>query len=175
MDFKLENTTRIMDKFCRKCGTFKPETEFRRRTDKGGYQAYCIECAKKLSAKHYENNKQRVIDLARKNTRRYRLNLRRKILQYFRENPCRDCSETDPVVLDFHHRDPSIKVMEVSNMVRAGYSWKKIKPEIDKCDVLCANCHRRVTAKQRGWYSDLGSEDDSKDAGPLILENEEAP
>jgi hypothetical protein len=40
----------------------------------------------------------------------------------------------------------------VSALVNGKYSWSKILEEIEKCDVRCANCHRRRTAKQLGWY-----------------------
>ena len=43
----------------------------------------------------------------------------------------------------------------ISNMVNRGYSWKSILIEIDKCDIRCANCHRRRTAKQFGWYNSI--------------------
>jgi predicted HNH restriction endonuclease len=44
--------------------------------------------------------------------------------------------------LEFHHLDASKKDMAVHSMVHDGYSQKKIQAEMDKCVVLCANCHR---------------------------------
>ena len=61
--------------------------------------------------------------------------------------PVLNCGERDPMVLEFHHRTD--KDMAVGYMVAAGFSVK-IQEEIDKCDVLCANCHRRVTVKEKG-------------------------
>jgi len=67
-----------------------------------------------------------------------------------KNHPCADCGESDIVVLEFdHQRD---KVADVSLLARDGYSLDKIKREIDKCEVVCANCHRRRTAKQFGTY-----------------------
>ena len=43
-------------------------------------------------------------------------------------------------VYDFHHRDPAQKEMPLNQMFKL--NWKKVKSEIDKCDLLCANCHR---------------------------------
>lgn len=58
---------------------------------------------------------------------------------------CDDCGERDPIVLDWHHargrKDFSVG-RGVHNMSRA-----KLQREIDKCIVLCANCHRRRHAK----------------------------
>lgn len=56
---------------------------------------------------------------------------------------CLRCDENHPVALDFHHRDPSNKLFEISKMISAGYSVERIKEEIQKCDVLCSNCHRK--------------------------------
>lgn len=46
----------------------------------------------------------------------------------------------NPVALEFHHRDPSLKSFTVAT--GKGKAWRKVKAEIKKCDVLCANCHR---------------------------------
>ena len=72
------------------------------------------------------------------------------LIEYLSSHPCADCGETDIIVLEFDHlRD---KEADVSVLAREGYSLEKVKREIDKCEVVCANCHRRRTAKQFGWY-----------------------
>lgn len=53
---------------------------------------------------------------------------------------CNDCSETDPACLDFHH--PGEKDMPVTDMITYGHSREQLQTEIDRCEVLCANCHR---------------------------------
>ena len=69
------------------------------------------------------------------------------LLAYFEANPCRDCGETDPVVLEFDHlRD---KLFNIGGRL-AYYKWESILEEIAKCDVVCANCHRRRTAWRQG-------------------------
>ena len=56
---------------------------------------------------------------------------------------CADCNTKYPAVcLDFHHINPKDKVSEVRRMIKDDFSMKRIKAEIDKCVVLCANCHR---------------------------------
>jgi hypothetical protein len=40
-------------------------------------------------------------------------------------------------------------------MIQSGYSIAKIKEEIEKCEVRCANCHRKVTAQRGNWYRTL--------------------
>lgn len=62
----------------------------------------------------------------------------------YKGGKCNSCgfapsSPEEMVVFDFHHRDPSTKKFEVSSTRR---SWPDTKKELDKCDLLCANCHR---------------------------------
>jgi hypothetical protein len=65
----------------------------------------------------------------------------------FKENSkCVTCPEKDPIVLEFHHRDPKTKSDAVSSLVHRGASWVIVLKEINKCDVLCSNCHKKVHA-----------------------------
>jgi 5-methylcytosine-specific restriction endonuclease McrA len=66
------------------------------------------------------------------------------------EHACVDCGETDAVVLDFDHlRD---KVNDVSSLVALRRPWEEVLEEIEKCEVRCANCHARKTARELGSY-----------------------
>ena len=69
------------------------------------------------------------------------------VAAYFSNHPCIDCGECDPVVLDFDHVRGE-KIKDVSYLVNSGCRLWRIKAEIEKCDVRCANCHRRVTIKR---------------------------
>jgi len=61
---------------------------------------------------------------------------------------CADCGyRRHPEALQFDHRDPASKTFVVSRMI--GRSWKLILAEIEKCDVVCANCHAIRTARNR--------------------------
>jgi len=60
-----------------------------------------------------------------------------------RSGGCVRCGEDDPACLDYHHRADTDKEMTVCEMVTYGYSKAKLRAEMDKCEVLCANCHRR--------------------------------
>jgi len=54
---------------------------------------------------------------------------------------CKDCGEVYiKDVYDFHHRNPKEKDFSIGNSLL--YKWEKIEPELDKCDLLCSNCHR---------------------------------
>src|SRR5207302_6595194 len=75
---------------------------------------------------------------------------RRLLQDYLRSHPCVDCGETDIVTLQFDHRDRATKRKEVALLV-VQTAWSIVQTEIAKCDVRCANCHRRRTALQLGW------------------------
>ena len=76
------------------------------------------------------------------------------VLEYLEAHPCVDCGEPDPIVLDFDHVRGG-KTSSVSSMIDRACAMDVIKTEIAKCDVRCANCHRRRTAKDRGWKRKL--------------------
>lgn len=60
-----------------------------------------------------------------------------------------DCGISYPsYVMDFDHRDPSEKEFGLATS-GATYALSRIKLEIEKCDIVCANCHRERTHKQR--------------------------
>lgn len=79
-----------------------------------------------------------------------RVAVREYVWSYLELHPCIDCGETDPVVLEFDHI--SEKTIAVSHMNQIGADIDKVQMEIDKCVVRCANCHRRKTSVQFGWY-----------------------
>ena len=73
--------------------------------------------------------------------------------EYIRElkkDPCMDCGKKYPYyVMDFDHIDPSTKLNTISKMILCSSSLKKIMEEINKCEVVCSNCHRIRTYNRR--------------------------
>src|SRR6266480_2389018 len=63
---------------------------------------------------------------------------------------CARCRENHPTTLQFHHCDPQKKDFNLSEAVREGYSIERIKKEVAKCTVLCANCHAKSITSGRG-------------------------
>lgn len=57
---------------------------------------------------------------------------------------CSSCGESHPATLDFHHTDPTEKESSIAKAVRYGWSKHRIMKEIEKCIVLCSNCHRKL-------------------------------
>ena len=75
-----------------------------------------------------------------------------KLAEYLSSHPCVDCGEDDLIVLDFDHLPEYTKKFEIARAVAGSTrSWSSILVEIGKCEVVCANCHRRRTAS-RGEY-----------------------
>jgi hypothetical protein len=105
-------------------------------------QKHCRSCSRAEIKRHYLANRQYYLDKARKRNLKYREMVNNYIFEYLTRHSCVDCGERDPVVLEFDHvRD---KYKAVSQM-RVTNSFKKIISEIAKCEVRCANCHRRKT------------------------------
>jgi 5-methylcytosine-specific restriction endonuclease McrA len=126
---------------------------------KGRRDSWCRACRKAYSREYYEANRERYMALDLERKRRARLERTRLLIEYFASHPCVDCGETDPVVLEFDHlRDKDFNIG--SKLVHC--SWKKVLAEIEKCEVVCANCHRRRTNKRRGAIRSLLVDADRK-------------
>jgi hypothetical protein len=76
---------------------------------------------------------------------------RDRIREYLSSHPCVDCGESDHMVLEFDHVRGN-KLATVSALRGRMAKWSRIEEEISKCEVRCANCHRRKTVAQLGWY-----------------------
>lgn len=84
--------------------------------------------------------------------KRHRLKIRKMVFEFLSTHPCIDCGETDPVVLEFDHTDPKTKTKQISRMLSGHYGWETIVKEIKKCEIRCANCHRRKSYVQFGHF-----------------------
>jgi hypothetical protein len=133
---------------CYRCGELKAVDEFAwRRKGRGQRDSFCRPCRSAYGKEHYAANRQRYIDQARVVKQRVALERTRYLIEYFVAHPCVDCGDTDPVVLEFDHlRDKCFDIGQKLAVRR----WTSILAEIEKCEVVCANCHRRRTARRRG-------------------------
>jgi len=133
---------------CARCGRVKTLSDFSWRwIAKGEKDTYCRPCRSAYGKEHYAANRQRYIDLEAKRKRARAEKTMLFLLEYLRENPCADCGEADPLVLEFDH------IGEKNFEIGAGLpdrNWNSILREIAKCEVVCANCHRRRTADRFG-------------------------
>jgi hypothetical protein len=84
--------------------------------------------------------------------KRHRVRIRARVLEFLSQTACVDCGEDDPIVLEFDHVDPRAKSKGVAKFLSGHYSWESVLSEIKKCEVRCANCHRRKTYIQFGFW-----------------------
>ena len=118
-------------------------------------------CTKSLISYHLnDKTKADTARRQRENRPKYREEKRNFMWNYLLNHPCVMCGIDDPRVLEFDHIDPSKKRMEVSKMLRTNYGLDAIKKEIEKCRVLCANCHRIHTAEQNNTYKHTKSSEE---------------
>lgn len=97
--------------------------------DKKAYHAKYIK-------KHYQDNKEKYLTANRERKLRIKEQIR-----FEKSKPCVDCTVEYPYyVMQFDHTGED-KEGAIARAVSNGWSWAKIKIEIDKCDVVCANCH----------------------------------
>jgi len=126
-------------KYCSKCQEVKEFSEFyKSKRTKDGLHGYCKVCDKKRRGEWYAKNKNLVLErqrLQRIEQREWFNDLKSKL-------KCEICEEQHPAIIDFHHRDPKEKKFSLGN--HRSYTKKGILEEMRKCDILCANCHRKL-------------------------------
>ena len=136
---------------CIKCEIDKSEEDFS-WTNKAEKKRnlWCRPCTKIYDKARYDNFTPEQTDRKTQAQKARKLRNAQYVWDYLKEHPCVDCSEADPIVLEFdHQRD---KLMNVGDLLRGVYSLQKIRLEIEKCLVRCANCHRRKTAKDFNYF-----------------------
>ena len=138
-------------KRCGTCRVMKPLSMFsfkNRRTGKRGSK--CLACMSSYSRKHYRLNREKYLRKAHQSRIRSRGRNHAHLLAYLKEHPCVDCGESEPLVLEFDHRDRTAKRDDVARLATHA-AWSDVFAEIEQCDVRCANCHRRKTAQEFNW------------------------
>jgi len=121
------------EKLCRRCDTIKEAKDFYRRRKGTDLSPYCKACSV-----------EQVVERQR--------NLKTKAINYL-GGKCQRCGyDRCPSALEFHHRDPSEKEFSLGHVKTTAFN-EKIKNELDKCDLLCANCHREVHWEQKKFIN----------------------
>lgn len=85
--------------------------------------------------------------------RRHRALIKQRLFDFLSTKACIDCGESDPIVLEFDHKNQTDKFKNISKMLSGHYSWNSLLKEINKCEIRCANCHRRKTYVQLKCFS----------------------
>lgn len=111
-------------KICTKCGKELPEEFFYwRNKAKGQRRATCKYCHGSYVKVKYQENKDYLNQIKMK-------------------NKCAKCGENRFWCLDFHHINPDVKEENLSRMTSHQRKKEDIDKELEKCVILCANCHR---------------------------------
>ncbi|MBO6576503.1 MAG: hypothetical protein JJ896_12815 [Rhodothermales bacterium] len=147
-------------KRCGRCARIKSREEFHRnRARKDGLQSACKECQRSYVQAHFDADPAYYRKKASKRNRVVRADIR-KLIRGAKAVPCSDCGVRYPYyVMDFDHVRGK-KRFNVGEGL-ATHSPAVVRREIDKCDVVCANCHRtrehvkRVRKRAaQGWPED---------------------
>lgn len=139
-------------KICNHCHQEKDEEEFNWRYKALGERSRaCRECRVEFNRRYYQGTfQEKHLEQVKERKKVVRDRARAFVIDYLQQHPCESCGEPDVRVLEFHHVGE--KDMAVVDMIRGGYSVERIAAEISKCKVLCANCHRKLTVEERGWF-----------------------
>ena len=129
-------------KICSLCKKEKEDDEFNKNGTK--LQCRCRACNSDYLKEHYKNNKGMY-----KNNRKIRKSRTRLwYIDFKNDLQCERCSETHIACLEFHHKDDD-KLFNISTSAGQGFSKKKILEEMEKCNILCSNCHRKLHYEER--------------------------
>jgi hypothetical protein len=140
-------------KKCSKCQKEKGEVDFNfKKKALGIRQIQCKECTRLLIKNHYNKNRKYYLDKAIARNSKLRLEIHSYLRNLLSNKSCVDCGELDIRVLEFDHKNGAQKFRAVSHLIRARFSLEKIKEEIGKCEIRCANCHRKKTSRDFKWY-----------------------
>ena len=116
---------------CRCKGTFPIESFYVRSSSKGTRRGECRACWNEITIR----NQQRV----------------KRLCVEYKGGACNSCGYKKCIgALEFHHMDPSIKEFQLSSSARSAFN-DRVKQELDKCILLCSNCHREQHCPIENW------------------------
>ena len=124
-------------KVCSKCKENKSLDEFNKH--KYGLTAWCKICVRERSKKYYNDNRNTLNEKHKQLSKEKR----QWFDDYKKTLKCVKCNEDHISCLEFHHIDSTTKDFGISSAVRYKNKEKLFK-EIEKCIVLCSNCHRKL-------------------------------
>lgn len=127
-------------KKCNTCGTIKPFDEFHtvhtKKNNKTVYRSDCKICYRK-----------------KKHKRDKKINQEYEVWYKSIPKKCERCGEEKPYLIDFHHVNPVLKKIEISQIKCRSWSLQRkistATEEMDKCIQLCSNCHREFHYLER--------------------------
>lgn len=136
-------------KTCNRCNEEKPLSEFNKKRESGP-QPYCKPCQGEYQRGLYQDNRVYSLENIYENRRIRKKVIREFLAEFYSTHPCVDCGESDITTLELDHITD--KEFGLNLAIRDVISIDRIKAEIEKGEVRCSNCHRKVTAERtRNW------------------------
>jgi hypothetical protein len=125
-----------MTKRCKACREEKSLEEYRLNARTSKLIARCIPCEDDYKRKwHYNRG----------------LDLKKFLFEFLSSSKCKDCGESDIMVLEFDHTEGKSFNLGKAHMVKK-LTLEELAKEVSKCEVRCSNCHTRKThEEQRTW------------------------
>ena len=116
------------------------------QTGKPEYRSMCNECFKRYLSENRKKTRKSINERRKINAQKTKINC----IEYL-GGKCTICKETDIDILTFHHIDTSDKKFDIGTFLNNGYSFsnKDLKIELDKCVIMCFNCHMKTHANER--------------------------
>lgn len=137
-------------KVCTDCQKLLPHEAFAKNASKSdGLQNKCKECKKLYNITYYSVNKDRHKETRAESRQRIRDENTAKMVELLRNSECMDCGNSDIRVLEFDHLGD--KSFTIGGRFQS-MSWDRVLTEIEKCDIVCANCHKIRTAERANNY-----------------------
>ncbi len=128
---------------CGLCGEWLPVDRFHRR-GAAGYIAWCKTCRRAHDAQYHARNRERFLAVKRKRT-----DALVAWMRTLKEEPCVDCGgRFHPAAMTFDHLPGAEKRSDVATLARQG-STALLRAELEKCELVCANCHAVRTFNRR--------------------------
>ena len=125
-----------MTKCCKACREEKSLKEYRVNPTSNKPVANCIPCDDKYKRKwHYNRG----------------LPVKKFLFEFLSSSKCKDCGESDIMILEFDHTEKKSFNLGKSHMIK-GLTLEELAKEVSKCEIRCSNCHTRKThMEQRTW------------------------
>jgi len=141
-----------MTKVCTKCKIEKDITEFYcDKRNKNGFCPQCKKCTLEFHFIQYHKYPQKHRDARSKSDRKYRLHQKQQAVDY-KGGKCQVCGYNKYLgALEFHHINPEEKQHGIGVLMR--HQWGEIKSELDKCILVCSNCHKEIHHTQKQCIS----------------------
>jgi hypothetical protein len=130
-------------KTCPQCHKTKASTAFHDDVcARDGMSHWCKRCLDKF--------REEVAPVITDEIRTRKKSYRKRVNDIKEHHGCTSCGQKfRAIVLEFHHKNTDEKLDTITNLIKYGYDWDVIETEIEKCVVLCANCHRLLHAEEK--------------------------